>query len=100
MVCALLFLKPMISKLLGSSEPPLRFVDAKLAHPLPANDKRQDYMRCHLRGEADGSLVAEPFPLQDSSMMRLYAHADGLIVRPPNDAARVTGDSVAVLPLD
>ncbi len=99
MVCALLYLKPMIFRLLGRMEPPLATVTARLANALPANDQRQDYMRCGLHAEADGSLVAEPFPVQDSSMLRLYAHASGLIVRPPGDPALAAGDAVSVLRL-
>jgi molybdopterin molybdotransferase len=99
MVCALLFLKPMIFRLLGAVEPPWRFTQARLAGPIAANDQRQDYVRCHLIVEADGTEVAEPFPVQDSSMLKPYAFADGLIVRPPGDPARATGDGVSVLHL-
>lgn len=100
MVCAQLFLKPMIYKLLGRSDAPSVPVTARLAGGLKPNDQRQDYVRCGLRAEDDGSLVAEPFPVQDSSMLRLYAHADGLIVRPPGDPARADGEAVTVLRLD
>ncbi|NOT40076.1 MAG: molybdopterin molybdotransferase MoeA [Alphaproteobacteria bacterium] len=98
-VCAQLFLKPMIAKLLGrdDAQTPLT---ARLAGTLAANEQRQDYVRCGLRTESDGTLTAEPFPVQDSSMLRLLAHADGLIVRPPGDPARADGDAVAVLRLD
>jgi molybdopterin molybdotransferase len=98
-VCAQLFLKPMIAKLLGRNDlaPTLT---ARLAGTLTPNDERQDYVRCGLRMESDGTLSAEPFPVQDSSMLRLLAHADGLIVRPAGDPARVDGDTVTVLRLD
>lgn len=99
-VCAQLFLKPMIAKLLGQADGAHAPVTARLAGTLPANDQRQDYVRCGLRTESDGTLSAEPFPVQDSSMLRLLAHADGLIVRPPHDPARADGEAVAVLRLD
>jgi molybdopterin molybdotransferase len=99
MVCALLFLKPMIVRLLGASESPWRVAQARLANALPANDQRQDYVRCHIVSQPDGSEIAEAFPVQDSSMLRTYAFADGLIVRPPGDPARVAGDVVSVLHL-
>ena len=98
LVCALLFLKPMIFRLLGSSEVPWRMSTARLAGAVAANDQRQDYVRCHVVAQADGD-VAEPFPVQDSSMLKTYAFADGLIVRPPGDPARNAGDSVSVLHL-
>ncbi len=98
-VCAQLFLKPMISKLLGRNDvaPTLT---ARLAGTLTPNDERQEYVRCGLRMESDGALSAQPFPVQDSSMLRLLAHADGLIVRPAGDPARVVGDTVTVMRLD
>lgn len=99
-VCAQIFLKPMIAKLLGLADAGQVHVTARLAGALGANDQRQDYVRCGLRMESDGSLTAEPFPVQDSSMLRLLAHADGLIVRPPGDPARVAGEAVAILRLD
>ena len=97
LVCALLFLKPMIFRLLGASDAPLRTTQARLASALPANDQRQDYVRCHVVGQADGTQIAEAFPVQDSSMLRTYAFADGLIVRPPGDPAKEPGDGVSVL---
>ena len=99
LVCALLFLKPMIHRLLGASGASWRMTQARLATALPANTERQDYMRCHLELQADGTAVAEPFPVQDSSMLRPYALADGLIVRPPGDPAKAAGDSVSVMHL-
>ena len=98
MVCALLFLKPMILKLLGSAEPVWHFQKASLSATLGPNDQRQDYIRCHLRPDGDAT-VAEPFPVQDSSMLRPLAAADGLIVRPPGDPAREAGETVSVLHL-
>ncbi|MCE9522245.1 MAG: molybdopterin molybdotransferase MoeA, partial [Alphaproteobacteria bacterium] len=99
LVCALLFLKPIIFRLLGTTETPWRMASARLATALAANDKRQDYVRCHLEVQPDGTSVAHPFQVQDSSMLRLYAAADALIVRPPDDPARQAGDDVSVMHL-
>jgi molybdopterin molybdotransferase len=99
MVCALLYLKPMIFRLSGASDSPWRFTQARLANALTANDQRQDYVRCHIVAQPDGSEVVEAFPVQDSSMLRTYAFADGLIVRPPGDPAKTAGDVVSVLHL-
>jgi molybdopterin molybdotransferase len=73
---------------------------ARLAIDVPANDARQDYLRAALSRSDDGSLLATPFLEQDSSMMRMLARADCLLVRPPNDPARPAGHPVTVLPLD
>ncbi len=97
-VCAILFLKPAIEAMLGKHESDdLR--TARLLKDLPANDSRQDYLRARLEFR-DGIWRAEPFTVQDSSMQRLFAHADGLIVRKPHAPAATAGDFVEVLPLD
>src|SRR6185437_7255983 len=83
LVCALLFLKPAIERLLSleaAEAPPVR---ARLTVGLPANDQRQDYLRATLKRAADGTLEARPFSRQDSSMMSALAHSDCLIVRQP-----------------
>jgi molybdopterin molybdotransferase len=98
-VCAVVFLKPLLAALLGLTSPEA-LIEARLAEPLPANDVRQDYLRATLERGPDGTLSAIPFPLQDSSMQRALALADCLIVRPAFDQARPAGAMVTVLPLD
>lgn len=96
-VCALVFLRPALQRLLGLPEG-LRAQEARLAHPLPANDERQDY----LRGtwvEAEGERRVRTAPRQDSSMLATFAAADLLAVRPPRDPARAAGDTVEVIDL-
>jgi molybdopterin molybdotransferase len=100
LVCARLFLKPMIWALLGATGSPWRFLDACLASPLPENDARQDYVRCQLQQSRDDELVAAPFPVQDSSQIQTFSKADGLIVRKPHDPQKKAGDRVRVLLLD
>lgn len=96
LVCALIFLKPLIEALLGL-EPREDLVEARLGDALPANDQRQDYVRATLERGPGGDLTAIPFPVQDSSMQRVLAEADGLIVRPPFDQPRLAGGLVQVL---
>ena len=98
-VCARVFLKPLLGALLGL-EIDESGVKAKLAKPLAANDRRQDYLRAKLERAPDGSLTATAFDVQDSSMQRTLALADGLIVRPPFDPPQPAGATVTVLPLD
>jgi molybdopterin molybdotransferase len=98
-VCAQLFLKPLIFALTGATEAAWTFVEARLGSDVSANDTRQEYSRAQLERCADGTLVARPLPVQDSSMLRFLATADGLIVRPPHDPARKAGDPVTVLTL-
>ena len=98
-VCAQVFLKPLIAALLGLGAPDSG-VKARLAEALPANDRRQDYLRAKLDRAPDGTLTATAFPVQDSSMQRTLALADCLIVRPPFDEPQGPGAMVTVLPLD
>ncbi len=91
-VCALLFLKPCIERLLGLPRRALPTVQVPLGIALAANDERQDYVRARL---IDGR--ATPLPVQDSAMMNVLADADGLLVRPPHDPAKPAGDLVSVI---
>ncbi|MBB4189737.1 molybdopterin molybdotransferase [Sinorhizobium terangae] len=98
LVCALLFLEP-LTRHLAHLPPRSRMTTARLATPLPANDRRQDYVRARLTVEPDGSLAAHPFARQDSSMMNIFAQSDGLIVRAPHAEAASNGDPCNVLRL-
>ncbi|OLP53800.1 molybdopterin molybdenumtransferase MoeA [Rhizobium rhizosphaerae] len=98
LVCALLFLEPLVA-LLARRSPPARAGEALLAEPLPANDTRQDYVRARLTRDDQGRLLAHPFARQDSSMMRVFAASDALIVRPVGAPALAAGDPCPILML-
>ncbi len=98
MVCAVLFIQPAVAAMLGMAyQPPI--AKARLASALKANGRRQDYVRARVT-RRDGVLTAEPFTLQDSSMQRIFAAADGLIIRHVDAPAAHAGDDVDVLLLD
>ncbi|MDC9837051.1 molybdopterin molybdotransferase MoeA [Rhizobium binxianense] len=82
LVCSLLFLEPLIRRL-ASLPPVQRETVVEAAVALRANDHRQDYIRAKLSKSMTGNWLAEPFGKQDSSMMKVFAEADCLIVRPP-----------------
>lgn len=99
MVCTRLFILPLIAKMTGdarSFDP----VTAVLGSAMVSNDQRQDYIRATLQRGNQGQLVATPFPKQDSSMQRVFAQADCLIIRPPHAPAAKAGEHVQVLLLD
>ena len=98
MVCAVLFLRPAMAAMLGTAYAPPMIV-ARLAAPLKANGARQDYIRTQII-RRDSETLAEPFVLQDSSMQKIFAEADGLIVRAAGAPAAKPGDAVDVLLLD
>lgn len=99
LVCARLFLKPLIDALLGLPEAD-DLVEARLGASMKENDSRQDYVRATLVEAADGSRTATPFQKQDSSMQRTFREAQALIVRPPFAKVAAQGDVIKVLRLD
>lgn len=96
-VCAELFLKPVLAAYLGAA-PALRTITAKLETPLPANGPREHWMRARL-GFRDGEVTVQPYRDQDSSLVTVFAAADGLLQRPAGVEASAIGDVVEVLPL-
>jgi molybdopterin molybdotransferase len=99
LVCARLFLKPLLDACLGLS-PTHEFVSARLGASMPENDTRQDYVRARIARGTDGILIATPFDRQDSSMQRTLAEAGALILRKPHAPAAAEGDWVEVLLVD
>jgi molybdopterin molybdotransferase len=99
-VCAVLFLVPLIRRLTGRQDVALPCASGVLGRDLPANDERADYMRATLTRRDDGTLVATPFPLQDSSMLVPLAAADCLVVRAPHAPTAVAGDPCVLVKLD
>ncbi|SEP39315.1 molybdopterin molybdotransferase [Rhodospirillales bacterium URHD0017] len=98
MVCALLFLKPAIDRMLGQPGDLVTTQPARLAIDVKANDIREDYVRSKLT-RTDAGLVVMPHALQDSSMLSVLAWSSALLVRPPHDPARTAGDTVQVIDL-
>jgi len=98
MVCSILFLRPLLRALHGepaAGADPSR--PGRLAVDLPANGSRQDYMRCSLARDVGGVLAATPAELQDSSLVKVMARADGLIVRAPRAGAAKAGDPCRII---
>jgi len=73
LVCALIFLRPAILRMLGLSNTETTLLPARIDSALAANDERQDYLRATLNRSEDGALGVSPFKRQDSSMMSLLA---------------------------
>ncbi|MEN3950619.1 gephyrin-like molybdotransferase Glp [Iodidimonas sp. SYSU 1G8] len=98
MVCALLFLVPMIRTMQGIAPAELPRATAVLGCDLPGNGDRRDFMRATLDRTGEG-LVATPFRKQDSSMISLFANAGALVIRPPHAPPASAGDPVEILQL-
>lgn len=100
MICARIFLVPLIHALLGLPAMSDVTQSGIAGSAMTANGPREHYMRATL-GKADaGELIATPVRSQDSSLLSPLAEADALIVRPPNDPAKEAGDRIQVLPMD
>jgi molybdopterin molybdotransferase len=100
LVCAEIFLVPMLGKLLGTPEERRPLPEAVLGAALPANGPREHYMRARSEWREDGARVVTPLPSQDSSLVAALARADCLIVRAPDASALPQGAVVSIVPLD
>jgi molybdopterin molybdotransferase len=101
LVCAHLFLRPMLDALLGR-DPNINVTPrrARLAEALPANGPREHYLRARLSSDADGHASVRAFEQQDSSLLSVFASANALIRLMPHAPAIAGGELVDVLSLD
>ena len=99
-VCGVLFLVPLIRRLAGRRDIEPLLEPALLGCDLGENDERADYLRATLAPGRDGLPVATPTPVQDSSMLRLLADADCLLIREPHAPAAKAGSRCTVLRLE
>jgi molybdopterin molybdotransferase len=99
LVCATIFLRPAMDRMLGVEEPAYPTPTALLGRDLEGNDSREDYLRATLAFDGEGRAVATPFPVQDSSMLSRLAMADCLVVRPPHAPPAARGSPVPIIPL-
>jgi molybdopterin molybdotransferase len=97
LVCSHLFLKPLVAQLGGRQVEHDRR-PAVLGAPMTANDLREDYVRARI-DIVDNGLVATPFGIQDSSMLRILADSGGLIIRRPFAPAAEQGAPCTILML-
>jgi molybdopterin molybdotransferase len=100
LICARIFLVPLIRALLGRPEKGHGLLQARAAVALEANGPRQHYMRATSQPGADGLASITPVRSQDSSLLSPLARADCLLVRPASAPAAPAGSLVSILPLD
>ena len=98
LVCARLFLEPLVRVLGGETWRGHRVVTGVAGADLPANDSRQDYLRA-IVSRSGNTLVASPLPVQDSGMLSALARADALIIREPGAEAVLKGATVGLIAL-
>ncbi len=98
-VCAVLFLVPLLRRLAGRADTGPDTKSAVLGCDLAANDERADYLRSALATGPDGSLVATPYRVQDSSMLAPLAQAGCLVIREPYAPPASAGTRCAIVKL-
>jgi len=93
-VCAHLFLLPMVRALQGRPDvAPLQH-DASLGADVDATGPRTHYMRARC---AKG--IITPFERQDSALIGILTQANALLIRPAGDEARTKGSFVRYIAL-
>jgi molybdopterin molybdotransferase len=100
LICGLVFLVPMLHRLLGLREDAQAPHEAILGEALEINGPREHYMRAASTRGPGGDRVVVPLAAQDSSLMADFARADCLIVRPPDAPALAVGERVTIISLD
>ncbi len=98
LVCAILFLRPLIGALLGRPYTDQR-EPATLAVAAPANDDREDYVRARLDPNPEGLPRVTPLSRQDSSMLSALAEAGCLLIRPAGAIAAPAGTACQIIRL-
>ena len=100
LICGLVFLVPMLHRLLGLREHGREPQEAVLGQALEANGPREHYMRATSTWRSGGERLVIPLAAQDSALMADFARADCLIVRPPDAPALAEGERAMIIPLD
>jgi molybdopterin molybdotransferase len=95
-VCAHLFLLPLLRFLQGGGAVPQAARRAELGCDVAPNGPRAHYMRASVTD--DGATIT-PFERQDSSLLSILTAANALLIRPIGDSARKAGYVVDYLPL-
>jgi molybdopterin molybdotransferase len=99
-VAGIVFLVPLLRALCGDPDADRDAAEpAILGEALRGNDSRQDYLRATLRLGETGLPVAAPFEIQDSSLLRLLAQAQCLVIREPHAGPAAAGDLCRIIRL-
>lgn len=99
LVCAELFLRPLLRALQGARPGP-SLACAQLASPLKANGPREHWMRARISNDGRGVVLVHPLSDQDSSLVSVFADADALLRRPAGAGPAAVGDLADILRLD
>ncbi|HEY8008705.1 MAG TPA: gephyrin-like molybdotransferase Glp [Methylocella sp.] len=99
-VAGLVFLVPLVRALSGDPDAGGDHSEAAVfGKAMRGNDSRQDYLRATLHPSETGLPVATPFELQDSSVLRILAQSQCLVVREPHAPPAAAGDLCRIIKL-
>jgi molybdopterin molybdotransferase len=85
LVCAHLFLRPILASLQGQTPTTINpFEGAKLTGTLPQNGPREHYLRAFYEVNDTGQMIVTPAEQQDSALLSVFARANCLIRLMPN----------------
>lgn len=93
-VCAHLFVLPVLRALQGLPAAPAPQQTARLGADLPANGPRAHYQRATV---TDG--IITPAARQDSALTGVLANANALLIQPAGDGPRHAGETVSYIPI-
>jgi len=99
LVCAHLFLRPLIKALTGTSCATPLLIPAILDQDLGTNGPRETYHRARYTISKKAQLVVTPLARQDSSLLTPFTQANALIRQQPRAAKRKAGDQVEIYKL-
>jgi molybdopterin molybdotransferase len=100
MVCAHLFLRPLVHALLARESEAAARVAARLEGEVADSGANECYVRATVRTDADARIWARPFDNQDTSLVSVFAAANALIRRSAGAKAAESGTVVEVMLLD
>ncbi len=100
LICARVFLVPLIERLTGLATSASAPRQVPCAPPLEATGPRTHYMRAVIGPNERGDEVVTPLRSQDSSLLSVLNQANCLLVRPANGPSLLSGALVPILPLD
>lgn len=100
MVAFLVFVRPVLWRMMGRRHTPAPALRALAAEPLHKRPGRTEYQRGVVFQEADGSLHVRTTGPQGSGLLSSMVQADGLIVLPHASGPVAVGDPVEVLLFD
>jgi molybdopterin molybdotransferase len=99
-VVGMVFVVPLVRALCGDPDAGRDHGEpAILGKALRANDSRQDYLRATLKPSESGLPVATPFEIQDSSLLKILAQSQCLVVREPHAKPAAAGDLCRIVRL-